>query len=86
MKNTHYYQLKEEGYVQINYTLFNYSYFVNPLLSKKFIKTASTISDNPSKIEQAYSMMDKAISLVTAELGLVAQKIKNVNFIYVFEK
>ena len=28
LKNTHYYQVTEEGYVWLYYTLFNYSYFV----------------------------------------------------------
>lgn len=72
MKNTHYYQLTEEGYVWLYYSLFNYSYFVNPLLSKRTKMAASKLSDNPSKIEQAYSMIDSAVSIVTSELGLVA--------------
>lgn len=44
------------------------------------------IVNNPSKTEQAYSMIDKAVKLITTELGLAAYKIKNVNFIYVFKK
>jgi len=72
LKNTHYYQLTEEGYVWLYYSLFNYSYFVNPLLSKHYKKLVDKVSSNPSKIEQAYSMIDKAVSLVTSELGLVA--------------
>ena len=72
LKNTHYYRLTEEGYVWLYYTLFNYSYFVNPLLSKRNKKVNKALSDNPSKIEKAYSMIDQAVSLVTSELGLVA--------------
>jgi len=72
MKNTHYYQLTEEGYVWLYYSLFNYSYFVNPLLSKRIKTAVSTSTDNPSKIEQAYSMIDSAVGIVTSELGLIA--------------
>jgi len=30
------------------------------------------VSNNPSKTEQAYAMIDDAVSLITSELGLVA--------------
>jgi len=72
MKNTHYYRLTEEGYVWLYYSLFNYSHFVNPLLSKRSKAVIKELSNNPSKIEQAYSMINLAVSLVTSELGLVA--------------
>lgn len=72
LKNSHYYQLTEEGYVWLYYSLFNYSYFINPLLSKRSKKVNKVLSDNPSKIEEAYSMIDDAVRLVTSELGLVA--------------
>ncbi len=72
LKNTHYYRLTEEGYVWLYYSLFNYSHFVNPLLSKRNKAATKWLSNNPSKIEQAYSMIDSALNLVTSELGLVA--------------
>jgi len=72
LKNTHYYQVTEEGYVWLYYTLFNYSYFVNPLLSKVNKGGVKKVSNNPSKTEQAYAMIDDAVSLITSELGLVA--------------
>lgn len=72
LKNTHYYQVTEEGYVWLYYTLFNYSYFVNPLLSKANRREVKKVCDNPSKTEQAYSMIDNAVRLITSELGLVA--------------
>lgn len=72
LKNTHYYQVTEEGYVWLYYTLFNYSYFVNPLLSKANKQAVKKVSNNQSKTEQAYSMIDNAVRLVTSELGLVA--------------
>jgi hypothetical protein len=72
LKTTHYYRLTDEGYVWLYYSLFNYSHFVNPLLSKRNKAAIKEFSNNPSKIEQAYSMIDSALSLVTSELGLVA--------------
>ena len=39
------------------------------------------VYNNLLKTEQAYSMIDSAVALITSELGLVAQKMKNVNFI-----
>jgi len=72
LKNTHYYRLTEEGYVWLYYSLFNYSHFVNPLLSKRNKAVIKELTNNPSKIEQAYSMIDSALNLVTSELGLVA--------------
>lgn len=72
VKNTHYYQVTEEGYVWLYYTLFNYSYFVNPLLSKSNKRGVKKVSSNLSKTEQAYSMIDSAVSFITSDLGLVA--------------
>lgn len=72
LKGSHYYRLTEEGYVWLYYTLFNYSYFVNPLLSKQTKSELKKGCKNPSKIEQAYSTISSAVNLVTSELGLVA--------------
>lgn len=72
LKNTHYYRVTEEGYVWLYYTLFNYSFFVNPLLSKANKRGVKKVSSNPSKTEQAYSMINDAVSMITSELGLVA--------------
>jgi len=72
LKNTHYYQVTEEGYVWLYYTLFNYSHFINPLLSKVNRRGVKKACDNLSKTKNAYSMIDDAVSLITSELGLVA--------------
>jgi len=72
MKNTHYYQLTEEGYTWMYYMIFNYSYFVSPLLSKSCKKAIKQNVENPSKIEEAYFQINKALSLITSELQLVA--------------
>jgi hypothetical protein len=71
-QNSHYYQLTEEGYKWIFYSIFNYSYFVSPMLSKSCKKTTKQNSDNPSKIEEAYLQIDKALSLILSELKMTA--------------
>jgi hypothetical protein len=72
LKGSHYYRLTQEGYVWLYYSLFNYGHFVNPLLSMRNKKAVKSICENPSEVEKAYSMIDKAILLVTRELKLVA--------------
>lgn len=72
LKNTHYYQVTEECYVWLYYNLFNYSYFVNPLLSNTYKQAVNKVCNNPSKTEQAYSIINNAVSLITSELGLTA--------------
>ena len=72
LKGSHYYRLTQEGYVWLYSSLFNYGHFVNPLLSMRNKKAVKSICENPSEVEKAYSMIDKAISLVTRELNLVA--------------
>jgi len=72
LKTSHYYRLTEEGYVWLFYSFFNQAYFVNPLLSKRCKTGLRNCVANPSKIEGAYIQINKAVSLVLAELGMVA--------------
>lgn len=71
-QNSHYYHVTEEGYKWMYYMIFNYSYFVSPLLSKSCKKAIKQNVDNPSKIEEAYSQINKALSQITSELKIVA--------------
>jgi hypothetical protein len=71
-QNSHYYHLTEEGYKWMYYMIFNYSYFISPLLSTSCKKAIKQNVENPSKIEEAYFQIDKALSLITSELMLVA--------------
>ena len=72
LKTSHYYRLTPEGYGWIFYSIYNYSHFVNPLLSKMCKNELKQCVSNPSKIEEAYVQINKAVSLVMTELGLVA--------------
>ena len=71
-QNSHYYHVTEEGYKWMYYMIFNYSYFISPLLSISCKKAMRQQVENPSKIEDAYRQIDRAIALITSELKLVA--------------
>jgi len=72
IKNSHYYQLTQEGLSWIFYCIYNYSYFINPLLSKNCKNEIKKNVSMPSKIEKAYSQINDAILLITKELGIAA--------------
>lgn len=71
-KGSNNYQLTQEGYVWLYYSLFNQNYFVNPLLSMSIEKSKKGQSENPSNIEKAYSMISEAMKLVISELNIAA--------------
>lgn len=72
IKTSHYYRLTEEGYVWLFYSFYNYSYFINPLISASYKMELKRFVDNPSNIEGAYAQINKAVSVVMSELGMVA--------------
>ncbi len=71
-KTSHCYRLTEEGFTWLFYSFYNQAYFVNPLLSKRCKIGFKNCVANPSKIEEAYIQINKAVTLVMAELGMVA--------------
>ncbi len=72
LQNTQYYQLTQEGYTWLYYSIFNYSYFVNPSLSASCKKASKASCNNPAKIEQAYLQINEAVKLILSELKMVA--------------
>ncbi len=71
-KGSNNYQLTQEGYVWLYYSLFNQDYFVTPLLSMSIEKSKKGQSENPTSIEKAYSMINDAMKLVISELNIAA--------------
>lgn len=71
-KNSNNYQLTQEGYTWLYYSLFNQDYFVNPLLSIQNKNAKKEHAKNTSKIEKAYSMINDAMKLVMSELNIAA--------------
>ena len=72
IKTSHYYRLTDEGYLWLFYSFYNYSYFINPLVSASYKKEVKRFVDNPSNIESAYAQINKAVSIVMTELGMVS--------------
>jgi len=50
IKTSHYYRLTEEGLKWISYSIFNSSYFVNPLLSASYKNELQASAINPSNL------------------------------------
>jgi len=71
-KNSNNYQLTQEGYAWLYYSLFNQDYFVNPLLSIQNKIANKEQSKNTSKIEKAYSTINDATKLIMKELNIAA--------------
>ena len=71
-KRANNYQLTQEGYVWLYYSLFNQDYVVTPLLSMSIEKSKKGQSENPTSIEKAYSMINDAMKLVISELNIAA--------------
>jgi hypothetical protein len=47
-------------------------HFKNPMISKNFKKEAARIVEQPSKIEEAYALIDQGLSQLTQELAIAA--------------
>lgn len=72
IQSSHYYQLTKEGYVWIFYSFFNSKHIVRPLLSGSYKKVDFTGSVQASIIEDAYSEINKAVSLIVAEFKIAS--------------
>jgi hypothetical protein len=71
-QNSHYYQLTGEGLIWIFYSIFSHCHFVTPLMSKSLKKVLKQGVVNPSKIEEAYSMINESVSVIISEFGVAA--------------
>jgi hypothetical protein len=45
--------------------------FKNPIISKKFKLEAVQLAEQPSKIEESYSLIDQGLSQITQELAVI---------------
>jgi hypothetical protein len=81
IKNTHNYQLAEEGYEWMYCMIFSSSYFVSPLLSKYCKRAVEQDVENPSTIEEAYSQIIKGSTpdYIGAEAGCITIKKREKN-------
>lgn len=71
-KHANYYQLTQEGYVWLYYSLFQKEHFVKPLLSIANKKAKKQLTQNASIIEKAHVNIDDNIMLIMSELNIAS--------------
>ncbi len=71
-KDKSFYRVTQKGWIWLWLEITSCSYFKNPIISKNFKKEASQLAEQPSKIEEAYDLIDQGLAQITSELGLVA--------------
>jgi len=72
MKHSHYYQLTEEGYRWIFFSIFQNQHIVKPLISDNYKELVFKESDNKDKIEQAYSDIKQSVSIIMNQFALAS--------------
>ena len=72
MKQSHYYQLTEEGYRWIFFSIFQNQHIAKPLISGNYKELVSEESDNKDKIEQAYSDIKQSVSIIMNQFALAS--------------
>ncbi len=71
VKNKALYRVTEKGWKWFWVAITSNSYFKNPIISKNFKKEAAQLAEQPSKIEEAYRLIDQGLSQITQELALI---------------
>jgi len=62
------YRLTETGFQVLWLKLMSNSHFADPLITRTYRKEAARILSQPSKIEQAYDLLDQGLTLIAQEL------------------
>ena len=71
-EHSHYYQLTEEGYKWIFFSIFQNKHIVRPLLSEGLEKVHLKSADHKDKIEKAYSDIKQSVSVIMKQFALVS--------------
>ena len=72
LQSSHYYQLTEEGYKWIFFSIFQNRHITTPLLSADSKKVLLASVDHKDKIEQAYSDIKQSVSIIMKQFALVS--------------
>ena len=64
------YIVTKDGFQWLWIQICSHDYFQNPMISRILKKEAKKISTQPSKIEQAYSLLDQGLSLFSQAIGI----------------
>jgi hypothetical protein len=71
VKDKSFYRVTQNGWKWLWLEITSCSYFKNPIISKNFKKEAAQLAEQPSKIEEAYDLIDQGLAQIISELGLV---------------
>ena len=71
-KHSHYYQLTEEGYKWIFFSIFQNKHITTPLLSGDSKIELLGSADHKDKVEQAYSDIKQSVSIIMNQFALVS--------------
>jgi len=71
-KGTSFYQVTEIGWKWLWASISSTLFLKNPIISKNLKNSVFKNAEQPSKIEQAYSMIDQGLTMITRELAMVS--------------
>jgi hypothetical protein len=71
-KHQSFYVVTQQGYKWLWVTISSVTCFRNPIISRGYQKELYQVCAQPSKLEEAYTLIDSGLSQLTQELALVA--------------
>lgn len=71
-KGSSFYQVTEFGWKWLWASISTTTFLKNPIISKSFKNNVLQHAAQPSKIEEAYSLIDKGLSTITQELAMIS--------------
>ncbi|MFN2344044.1 MAG: hypothetical protein ABR542_11870, partial [Desulfonatronovibrio sp.] len=70
-KSKSFYKVSQKGWSWLWLEIAAGSYFKNPIISKNYKKEISRLVEQPSKIEEAYDLINQGLSQFTSELAMI---------------
>lgn len=72
LKGKSFYRVIEQGWKWLWLSISSFTHFTNPMISKVLKKQGLSLCTQPSKIEQAYELLNRGLSLYTQEMAMKA--------------
>jgi len=71
MNDKSFYRVTQKGWNWLWLEITSTTYFKNPIISKNLKMEAAQLAEQPSKIEEAYDLINRGLSLITRELAVI---------------
>ncbi|MDZ7761304.1 MAG: hypothetical protein U5L00_13755 [Desulfovermiculus sp.] len=71
MKSKLFYRVIQKGWGWLWLEITSSTYFKNPMISKNFKMDAAQLAEQPSKIEEAYDLINQGLSQITREFAVI---------------